>query len=162
MRSWGLLLAAAWLGCGHPRTQVRREDGVDFSRYRHIGVLPFKDARGKGRVISDGINGALGRLMYEPVDLKRLEALMTKYKFDKDTGFGQEALEYIRSQTSADALVLGQLAPDWSVVSIMMIETEMGDPILRAVIRPAKKSQAAFAGPDEVVAETLSVLLGKR
>ena len=156
-RYWRVLFAAVLLGCGHSGTQVRREEGVNFSHYRRIGVPSFNDRRGQGQAIAEGIENTLQQLMYEPVDRKALEQLLLKYKPDQEFGLGIEAMESIRNQTHADALVLGRMAPDWSAAAITMVETSTGDPILHAVLKPKGKKKS-FAGPDEVVKETLRVI----
>jgi len=157
LRYRGLLLAAVLLGCAHPGTKFERRDDVDFSRYRRIGVAPFTDSRGQGRRIAEGINRGLPRLMYEPADMKALEKILAEHKPDRELGLSLEALVLIRSQTSADALIFGSMAPDWSAAKVSLVETEMGDQILRAIVKPGGKNQKIFSGPDEVVRETLRV-----
>ena len=149
------------MGCAHPGTRVQREELVDFAKFRAIGVPSFKDPKGQGERIAQSINDALQKRMYDPVDGKALEKILAQYKLDKDSGFGLEAMETIRRQTSADAVVLGRMAPDWSEAYLVMFETDSGDPVLRAVLKPRGKKKTVFASPDEVAEETLRVLTGE-
>lgn len=155
-----LFLTATLMGCAHSGTQVQIGDGADFASYHSIGVPPFVDSKGKGTLIAQDINGSLQKLMYDPVDMIALQKILAQYKPSRTTGFDLEALEMIRKQTSADAVVLGRMAPDWSAVIITMFETQMGDPVLRAIIKPQGKQGTLFKTPEEVAAATLKVILG--
>ena len=152
------LLAAALLGCSHPGTRVGHDTRVDFSRYRHIGVAAVADPRGQGPRIAEGIDGGLRRLGRGVSDSRVLEAILKQHKPDQDFGLGLEALESVRTRTSAEALVFISLAPDWSAASVTLLDTELGEQVLSAVLRPGGKKAKAFADPGEVVHEALRVI----
>jgi len=162
MRYWGLLLAAGLLGCAHSGTKVEPTDGEDFARFHHIGVPSFVDSHGQGALIADDLATALGaQLNNEPVNRKALEAVLSNYNLNSETGLGVEALEAIRKQVSADAIIFGQMAPNWSAVRITVVDAEMGTLVLRALVMPRDKKKF-FTGPDEVVREILRVFAGLR
>ena len=152
------VLAAALLGCSHPGTRVAHDTRVDFSRYRHIGVAPVTDPRGRGALIAEGVDAGLRRLGRGVSDGKALEAVLKQYKPDQDFGFGLEALESVRTRTSAEALVFISLAPDWSAAAVTLLDIELGDQVLSAVLRPVGKKAKVFSDPGEVVQEALRVL----
>ena len=158
-----LLLLAAGLcaGCAHSRNRVEWDDSTDYSHIHRVGVVPFTDPSGKGKQISDAINAGLPRLMFEQADAKALQKILENHPPSKDNGVGLEALEIIRRDTAADAIVLGTMAPDWSAFQLNMVETEMGSVVLRALVLPEGKTQKAFAAPAEVAAATLNVLGGR-
>lgn len=157
MRSWGLLSAALLLGCAHSGTQIKSEDGVDLSHYHRIGVPAFTDSRGQGGLIADAVAEGLPKLLHVAADKKALAPILAKYKLDPQIGLGVEALEEIRIKTSADAILYGRMLPDWSAAMITIMETEMGDPIVNALIKP-KEPQKSFATPQEVSQEVLRAL----
>ncbi|MCX5795407.1 MAG: hypothetical protein NTY77_07940 [Elusimicrobia bacterium] len=158
MRIWGFLLAAVCLGCAHPGTRVEHDTGFDFSRYRRVGVAPFIDGRGQGRSITEGIAGGLKRIGHGGADLKAVADIIREYKPDRDFGMTIEALELLRGKASADAIIMGRMNPDWSAASISLVDTETGDSVLTAALKPADRKQKAFTSADEVVTETLRVL----
>ena len=160
-RVWVLALAAALLGCGHEGTKVQRNISVDYSRFLRIGATPFVDPRGHGLLIAEKLNAGLARQGYAPPDMKDIEAILAQHKPDRDWGVGLEALETIRHQTAADAVITGALSADWSSARVTMLELEMGEQVLLAIVKPAAKKKA-FADPDEVVAETLRVFAALR
>jgi len=143
----------ALTACGGPKSEVRPEEAVNFGSYRRIGVTAFVDRSGKGQAIADAIDAIFQREMYEPIDQKALALVLAKYKPDRELGYGIEALEMIRSQSGADALILGRMAPDWSAASVTMAETSTGAPILHALLRPHGRKKKAFATPEEVAQE---------
>jgi len=98
--------------------------------------------------------------MYEPVDREALEKILSKYKPSKNLGYDLEALELIRGKTSADAVILGRMTPDWSAIFITMFETQMGEPVLRGVIKPRGKKKA-FTSPNEIALDTIRVITGE-
>ena len=61
------------------------------------------------------------------------------------------------TKASADAVITGSMAHDWSEASVTMIDTESGESVLRAVLKPKDPKRKAFASPDEVVLEALRV-----
>ncbi len=158
----GLAAAAFFLaGCAHSRTIVRAEDGLNIAQYRGIGVVPFKDPRGQGLAIAEGIESGLEKMMFSPVDPKALQEIISNYKTDSRDGLGFEALEMMHEKTSADAIVMGRMTPDWNTAIIVLIETGMGDQVMRAAVRPPGK-QKAFSSPAEVSKAVLKTLSGLR
>ena len=156
--NWGLLLAAVCLGCAHPGTRVENDSAVNFSRYQHIGVAPFTDSRGQGRLITEGIDSGLRRILHGGADLKMVEDILREHNPDRDFGVTIEALEFLRVKASADAVIIGSMTPNWSAASITIVDTETGESILRAALKPSDRKQKTFTSPDEVVQETLRVL----
>jgi hypothetical protein len=143
----------ALCGCGGRQSLIRPEDAVDFTSYHHIGVSAFTDGGGRGQAVADAIDAVLQQEMYEPVDEKALARVLAKFKPDRATGYGIEALEMIRAQSGADALVTGRMARDWSAASVTMLETSTGAPILHALLRPRGRKNKVFATPEEVAQE---------
>ena len=156
-RCGGFLPVLLLLGCAHSKTRVERANSFDFSRYQRIGVSAFTDRHGDGRRIAEGIDSGLRRIDRGGADLKAIEETLKKNKPDRDFGLGIEVLEYLRNKASADAILFGAVAPDRRAVSVTMIDTESGEPVLRAVVRPSGKKQKSFAGADDVIRETLRV-----
>ena len=147
------LLAATWLGCAQSRSRVLPEDGEDIRRYHRIGIPAFADKQGKGPQIADQLSAALQSKLYnDPIERAPLEKILSRFNLKNDSGLGVEALEEIHSKTSADAVVFGRMAPDWSSARVTVIETEMGSPVLRAVVMP-KGRKKAFTTPEEIADE---------
>lgn len=147
------LLTSVWLGCAQSRSRVLPEDGEDIRRYHRIGIPAFTDKQGKGPQIADQLSSALQTKLYnDPVERMPLEQILSRFNLKNDNGLGVEALEEIHSKTSADAVVFGRMAPDWSSARVTVIETEMGSPVLRAVVMP-KGRKKAFASPEEIAEE---------
>ena len=159
-RPLSLLLLAALLGCAGPKSKVI-EDAGEFPHHRCIGVAPFVDPRGRGQVVADAIEAGLQQLMFEPVDQKALAQALAGIP-DRGPNLGLESLEKIHSKTPADAIIFGRLSPDWSTALITVTETEMGAPILQAVLRPRDSRKKAFTGPDEIAKEALRLLMSVR
>ncbi len=156
MRFWPAALAIALASCGHNGTIAGRVEGEDFSRYHHMGILPFVDAKGQGLLITDEIKKAMEKRMFDSVDTKALEQVLSKYRIDRGEGLGAEALEDIRSHAPVDSIVIGAMIPDWSAARLVMVETDMGEPIMRAVLKP--KNGKFFRDAEEVVDEAVKVL----
>jgi hypothetical protein len=161
VRYCGLLAIAALFGCAQHNVMIRRESGASLSNYHRIGVMPFKDKRGKGFEIAQTIDQGLQKLTIDTADVTVLRRLAEKYKVDSRADLSLEPQETIRTQTSADALIMGTLSPDWSVVSFELVDLEMADPVIRVVIKPHDKKKA-FESAAEVSADTLQVLAGLR
>ena len=151
----GIVLAAALAltGCSGVKSQVLPEEAVNFDSYHHVGVLAFTDKKGKGKAVADAINAVFQGSMDDPVDTKALEKILANHKPDRDVGYGIEVLEAIRAQTGADAIIMGRVAPDWSAVSVTMVETTTGAPILHAILRPRDRHKKVFATPEDVAKE---------
>ena len=157
-----LVLAAALLGCGAPKgTHVERAEGASLAGLRRLGVLPFADPRGKGREIAKAITGGLAPLLYEPADGALVEKTLNAHKSDNESGLGLESLELLRHEAGADAIVMGRMLPDWSAATISIYETELGDPVLRGLLKPSGRHKT-FETPAEVAAEVLKVLADRR
>ena len=153
-------MALASSGCD--RSRVRKTDGASLSQYHRMAVLAFTDPRGKGPAIADAITAGLPQLMYEQADNAKVAAILKAYKPDPETGISLEAFERIRLDTGADAIAMGRMAPDWSGLRLDIVETETGEPVLRAALTPRGQHRRAFETPDEVAAEVLRVLADRR
>ncbi len=152
MRNSRLALALACLGlfgCAHSRSVIKRDDEAGFGSYRAIGVPAFVDPRGQGQKIADAVNRDLAALTYNPVDGKVIAKILAQHKPSKDFGYSLETLQLIRNQTSADAVIIGRMSPDWSAAFVMMFETNMGEQVLRGIIRPSGRKKV-FKNADEV------------
>ena len=151
-----LMMAAVLAGCAPKGTIVERADGVDFSRLRHVGVVSFEDPRKQGSAIAEGVANGLKSLNFVISDKATLDKLIADYSPGQDLGLSLEQLVQIRTQTSTEAIIFGKMAPDWSEATVIMVETELGDMVLRASVRPDKKEKA-FANADEIVKQTLAI-----
>jgi hypothetical protein len=156
MRYLGFLLAAFLLGCAQNRTTVQSENGVDFGRYHRIGVLPFTDRRGQGELIAAGVETGLRKLNFEIADSKVLEKILSHHAPDTWYGLDLDTLNQIRTKASADAIILGAMAPDWHQATIALIDIELGDTVLRATLRPGRDKKA-FTTPDEITVQTMRI-----
>jgi hypothetical protein len=153
-----LLTLAALLGCSSgPRSKILQDAG-EFPRHRCVGVAPFADPRGKGQDIADAIEAGLQQLMYEPVDQKALAQVLVANMPDRSSNLGIESLERIKAKAPVDAIIFGRVSPDWGMALITVNETEIGGPILQAVLRPRNRRKKAFSSPDEIAREALRVL----
>ena len=160
-RPLGLLALAALIGCSGPKSSIRENNG-EFPAHRCVGVAPFIDPGGRGQAVADAIEAGLQAVMYEPVDQKALAEVLAAHKPERGSSLGLEALESIRARVPVDAIIFGRIAPDWSAASITVVETEMGGPILSAVLRPRGGKKTAFADPDDLAREALRVLTSAR
>jgi hypothetical protein len=156
-----LLALAVLLGCGGSNKSRILSDAGEFPRHRAVGVAPFLDPRGKGQEVADAIEAGLQQLMYEPVDQKALAAALASNMPDRNSHLGIESLEYIKGKVPVDAIIFGRIAPDWSTVLITVDETDMGGPILQAVLRPRRRRKT-FDGPDEIAKEAVRLLTSLR
>ena len=100
--------------------------------------------------------------MYEPADNAKVARILAEHKPDPETGISLEAFERIRLDTGADALVMGRMTPDWSAAMLTIIETDTGEPVLQAALKPHDKHRRTFTTADEVAAEVLHVLADRR
>jgi hypothetical protein len=149
---------AALLGCSSgPRSKILQDAG-EFPRHHSVGVAPFADPRGKGQAIADAIEAGLQQLMYEPVDQKALAQVLVANMPDRSSNLGIESLERIKAKAPVDAIIFGRMSPDWSMALITVNETEIGGPILQAVLRPRNRRKKAFTDADEIAREALRVL----
>lgn len=153
-----LFLLPAFMGCSSSGTRVETAEDVDVGSYRRLAVLPFTDPRGQGRAIADAVKAGLPQIMYENADAAAVAKILARVKSDPGEGPSLEALELIRGQTSAEAIMTGRMAPDWSAAMVNIVETEMGRPILSAVIKPRPKEHKVFANAAEVSREVLRML----
>ena len=160
-RPLGLLLVAALFGCAGPKSKVLDDNG-EFPRHKCIGVAPFVDPRCQGQAVADAVENGLQQLMYEPVDQKVLAQVLAANKSDHGSSLGIEAIENIHAKVPVDAIIFGRISPDWSTVSVTMVELDMGAPILSAVLRPRGRKKTAFADADDIARELLRVLATRR
>lgn len=156
-----LLTITALLGCAGSKSRVI-EDAGEFPNHHCVGVAPFIDSRGHGRAIADAIEARLQQLMYEPVDQNALAQVLAANMPDHSSGLGLESLEKIHSKVPVDAIIFGRIAPNWSMAIITVNETEMGSPILQAVLRPHNRRKKAFTDADDVAREAVRVLASLR
>jgi len=157
MRRWLCVVAAAALAlaaCAR-RSEFRAEEAVDFGAYRHFGVAPFLDPKGRGQQVTDAFAAALAQSTYEPVDQKALAEILSQYKPDREVGYRAEELETLRSKTGADALIIGRMAADWSYALVTVVELDSGASVLHARLLPKKGK--AFTSADQVAREFLRV-----
>jgi hypothetical protein len=154
MRYFGLMLALALFGC-HRGSQVENEDKVNVSVYHRIGVPTFGDPRGKGAEIADGVAKGLQDLTVDIVERKLMDQTMLTYKPDSGQGLGTEALMEIKRLSLADAIILGRMSRDWKAGQITIVETNMGDPVIRVLLKT--KNGKPFKDSDAVVKEFLRV-----
>ena len=150
----------AFVGCSHSRSIIKRDDEAGFGGYRAIGVPAFVDPRGEGQKIADAINRDLQALTYNPVDGKAIAKIIAQHKPSKDFGYSLETLELIRNQTSADAVIIGRMSPNWDAAFIIMFETNMGEQVLRGIIRPPGKEKV-FKNPDEIALAVVKAINSK-
>jgi len=155
-------LAALCCACAHSNYTVQRDGGARLSEFHRIGVLPLKDPKGQGDPIAQGIQDGLQKLLFEPPDVAALKRLAVEYKLEPNSGMRLEAVETIRDQASADAIILGVMAPDWSAASLVIAEMEMGQPVMRVVVTPRDPKKKAFTSAGEVAQEAVRALASLR
>lgn len=149
------LLAAALAACDPGGTKVEHGTGMDLARFRRVGVLPFTDSRGQGWLVAAKLAQGLSRLDYNPVDLRQMESVFKSLKLEYSSGLSIQSLAEIHHVTLAEALVFGSIDSEWSEARILMIDTEIGEVILNARVRPRRGR--SFRGPDEIVQEALGL-----
>ncbi len=145
--------AAALAACGPPHTKVDNPSGLNPANFRRVGILPFADSKGEGRDIASELARRLAGTDYEVVDSARLEKLYKGLKLERSGGLSLQAMADIRHDTGAEALVFGQLDPEWREASVLMIETEMGEVVFDAKLRP--KGGGPFKDRSALVSEAL-------
>jgi hypothetical protein len=153
----GALLLSA---CGS-RSQVKTEEGASLSAFRNVAVLPFADDKGQGKIIAEELSGQLRRLGHHIVDAAAVSAVLAGRKTDESGALGLETLERLRSTTGVDAFIAGRVLTDWSAVTATVIETELGDPVIRAVVRPRERSRKVFRTRDELIERLTAALMGR-
>lgn len=159
-----VLAAATLAACAsQPKTKVNIPEGQSLGGIRRYGVLAFADpSKSQGRAIADAVEGGLRQLFFEVAERKPIERALSMAKPDKDFGLSAEVFETIRRETGADAIIQGRMLPDWTAAVVSVYETELGDPVLRAVLRPRGKGHKHFETADEVAAELVRVLADRR
>lgn len=154
------LSALALSSCDRARTRVHKpDDTIQFGHFKRVAVLPFADEKGEGRQLAEELGGQLKRLGHVIVDVDDVAKIVGKSKKDDEVSVGLETLELLRSRTNADVLVLGTMAPDWSSASVVAIETELGDQVIRAHVRPRDASQAVFTKRGDCAAQIAAALV---
>lgn len=167
MRCAAALLAVllpALTGCSRPTSDVKPEEGYNLAAYRKVAVPAFVDPRGQGADIGKDLRDMLQALPEGVCDEAVVDKVMaeTEKQAAASEGTDLERFERLRFQAGADALIIGRMAPDWTSASVLVYETEMGDVMLRAVVRPRDPKRKAFASPEEVAGAVLVALAGKR
>lgn len=152
-----LLCAAAVAGCAGSRSDVHREDGYSLAYFRKTAVPAFIDPSGRGAEVAQALRARLIASGQGVADPAAVDPIL---KQTPGETLGLETLERLKFQAGVDSLVLGRMAPDWSSASVLFYETDMGDSLLRAVVRP-EKGRKAFESADDAAARTLAVLTGK-
>ena len=145
-----LAAAAILAGCAHAGSRVQLAEGSDFARIHRIGVMPFQGVGDKGAVVARDIEAGLKGLGYDIVDEKLLERAMAGHKMDTDFGYGLETAADVRIQTGAEGVLVGRVARNWSAASIILMDTDMGDKVLSGIVKPERKDEKKFKGPDEL------------
>lgn len=136
-----------------PRSRVALTPGMDVARYRHFGVLPFTDPSGRGGQVADALSRALVAQGVNAVDQGQLQAVFKQLKVERSqSGLDLHTLYEIRRLTFAEALVFGALDSGWKEASVIVIETQGGEPVLNARL---KARYGRFEGVEEVVAMVL-------
>ena len=167
MRRAAVLLAfllPALAGCSRSTSEIKAEEGYSLAAYRKVAVPAFDDPRGQGADVAKALRDMLRALPHGVCDEAIVDKVMTesqKQASDAE-GAGLEQLERLRFQAGADAIVMGRMAPDWSSASVLVYETELGDVMLRGVVRPRDKARKAFSSPEEVAGAVLIALAGQR
>lgn len=137
------------------RSKVAFEPGMDLGRFKRIGVLPFTDPRGQGRKIAAAVGQGLLARGFEAVDLARMEGVFKSLKLDYSAGLSLHAMADVRSRTMAEALLFGAMDARWREASLILIETEMGEVVFRAKLRPRRGK--SFERPEDAAREALGI-----
>lgn len=143
------------LSCCAGRSKVAFEPGMDLGRFKRIGVLPFTDPRGQGRKIAAELGRGLLDRGFDSVDLRQLESVFKGLKLDYSTGLSLHALADIKSRTMAEALLFGSIDSRWQEASLILIETDMGEVVLRAKLKPRRGK--SFERPEDAAREALGI-----
>lgn len=156
MRAWLLPLAAglALAACA-PRSQIGVHPGMDIGRYRRFGILPLTDPAGRGEKIADLVARGLVAGGVDAVDGRQLEAVFKSLKLDRSqSGLDMHSVAEIRRLTFAEALVFGALDSRGQEASVIVIETELGEPVLNARL---KAKNGRFQSAEEIAAAVLTI-----
>jgi hypothetical protein len=163
-RVLAVALAALALGGCLPKRGRRVEtfDGQSVRALKRLAVPPFQDPRGQGKELSRAVLAGLPALLHETADEAAVARALAAKNKDGEAGLGFETLELLRTVAGVDGLLLARMASDWSSVTLVVHETELGDPALRAILVPRGKKQKAFKDAQEVAAEVLRLLADPR
>lgn len=137
------------------RSKVAFEPGMDLGRFKRIGVLPFTDPRGQGRKIAVEVERGLLERGFDSVDLQRLESVFKGLKLDYSAGLSLHALADIKSRTMAEALLFGSIDSRWQEASLILIETDMGEVVFKAKLKPRRGK--SFERPEDAAREALGI-----
>jgi len=138
---------------------VARTAFSSLLRDAHDYTCMFTDSRGRGRVTAELVARGLFERGYDVVDLRQMETVFGALKLDYSAGLSLESLSEVRRRTRAEALIFGTVDRRWTEVSLMMIDTELGEAVLTAKLRPRRRGP--FPGP-EALAEEVAVLVSAK
>jgi hypothetical protein len=158
MKSALAAAALALAACGG-RSNVTVQPGqvVDPMRFRRLAVVPFADTHGDGLLMAAKVSTGLGRLDYNCADLHQIEAVFSSLKLDYAGGLSLETLAEIRHATLADALLFGSVDSRWREANVLLVETETGDVVLSAKVKPRG---SVFSSNDEIAEAVVGVFAG--
>jgi hypothetical protein len=146
---------AALAACAHPKTTVEYSANMDLGGYHRIAVLPFTDTKGRGRQIAAAVIKGLPARGFEAPDAKLIESVFSKFKLDKEVGLGINELSEIRSTTKSQAILVGNVEPGETRVTVLLLDTDLGDEIFKATLVPRHKG--SFASVAEISDEALTL-----
>lgn len=147
-----LLCAAA---CSQPKLKVSYSESFDPGTYRLVGVLPFTDRKGRGRQIAEAVAAGLPKRGFAVVDPAALAGVVGRFKPDAELGVGITELTEIRQATKVQALLSGRVDPEGRMATIVMIDAELGDELMRADLFPRRNGR--FAGAQEIAGQVLDL-----
>lgn len=128
---------------------------MDVGRYRRFGVLPFTDPGGRGAKIAEAVSKGLVAGGVDAVDGAQLETVFKSLKLDRTgSSLDMHSVSEVRRLTLAEALVFGALDSRGGEISVIVIETELGEPVLNARV---KARHGRFESAEEAAAEVLKV-----
>ena len=151
-----LLALGGLLACAEKGTRVEQLEGANPGAFRRVAVVPFSDSRGQGWLMAAKVNQGLSGLGFNTVDLHQVETVFSSLKLDFSSALSIHSLAEIRHATLAEALIFGSVDSSWREATLLMIETEMGDMVLSAKLKPRRGP--AFRTPEEVAAEALRAI----
>jgi hypothetical protein len=135
-----IFLAASLAACAAKGDMARAAAGVDLASYRRLGVLPFSDSGGAGRLYGPALAKELFALGFDMVPTEAIEATMKELDVPPGEPFGPATLSDLRQRTKADALVFGALEcprlHGEKRVSVIIMETLEGNTLFQLAYHP--------------------------